>query len=164
MPFSIGGTTMSDIDFTTASADELAAVEPGDFIRIVKQMSDKDVKQVMESANRQPIIEAIFSRMPELFRADRAGTTTATTHWSVTGRPDGGADEWTVRFADGSCTTLPGHDGDATLSLAMSPVDFTKVITKSGNPVMMFMTGKIKAKGDLGLAANIANFFDIPKA
>jgi len=45
----------------------------------------------------------------------------------------------------------------------MTPVDFAKVITKSGNPVMMFMTGKIKAKGDLGLAANIANFFDIPK-
>ncbi|GAB2766704.1 SCP2 sterol-binding domain-containing protein [Terrabacter koreensis] len=155
---------MPDIDFTTASADELAAVEPGDFIRIVKEMSDKDVKQVMESANREPIVAAIFSRMPELFRADRAGTTTATTHWSITGRPDGGADEWTVRFADGTCTTLPGHDGDSTLSLAMSPVDFTKVITKSGNPVMMFMTGKIKAKGDLGLAANIANFFDIPKA
>ena len=75
----------------------------------------------------------------------------------------GGVDEWTVRFADGTCTVLPGHDGDATLTLTMSPVDFTKVITKSGNPVMMFMTGKIKAKGDLGLAANIANFFDIPK-
>ena len=39
--------------------------------------------------------------MPELFRPDRAGSTTATTHWSITGRPDGGADEWTVRFADG---------------------------------------------------------------
>jgi hypothetical protein len=26
------------------------------------------------------------------------------------------------------------------------------------------MTGKLKAKGDLGLAANIANLFDIPKA
>jgi putative sterol carrier protein len=155
---------VSDIDFTTASADELAATSPGEFIRIVKEMSDKDVKQVMESPNREPIIAAIFTRMPELFRADRAGSTTATTHWSITGRPDGGADEWTVRFADGTCTTLPGHDGDSTLSLAMSPVDFTKVITKSGNPVMMFMTGKIKAKGDLGLAANIANFFDIPKA
>jgi putative sterol carrier protein len=155
---------MSDIDFTTATPEELAAVEPGDFIRIVKGMSDKDVKEVMESANREPIIAAIFSRMPELFRADRAGGTTATTHWSITGRPDGGADEWTVRFADGACTVQPGHDGDATLTLTMSPVDFTKVITKSGNPVMMFMTGKIKAKGDLGLAANIANFFDIPKA
>jgi len=155
---------MPEIDFTTATADELAAVEPGEFIRIVKEMSDKDVKEVMESANRGPIVDAIFRRMPELFRPDRAGSTTATTHWSITGRPDGGADEWTVRFADGTCTSVPGHDGDSTLSLAMSPVDFTKVITKSGNPVMMFMTGKIKAKGDLGLAANIANFFDIPTA
>jgi hypothetical protein len=155
---------MPEIDFTTATAEQLAAVEPGDFIRIVKEMSDKDVKEVMESDNRGAIVDAIFRRMPELFRPDRAGSTTATTHWSITGRPDGAADEWTVRFADGTCTSVPGHDGDATLSLAMSPVDFTKVITKSGNPVMMFMTGKIKAKGDLGLAANIANFFDIPKA
>jgi hypothetical protein len=30
--------------------------------------------------------------------------------------------------------------------------------------MMMFMTGKIKAKGDLGLAANVAKLFDIPKA
>ena len=155
---------MSDIDLTTASAEQIAAVEPGEFIRIVKEMSDRDVRAVMESPNRDAIVDAIFRRMPELFRPDRAGSTTATTHWSITGRPDGGADEWTVRFADGTCSTLPGHDGDSTLTLAMTPVDFAKVITKSGNPVMMFMTGKIKAKGDLGLAANIANFFDLPKA
>jgi len=154
---------MPEIDFTTATTEQLAAVEPGDFIRIVKEMSDKDVKEVMESDNRGAIVDAIFRRMPELFRPDRAGSTTATTHWSITGRPDGAADEWTVRFADGTCTSVPGHDGDSTLSLSMSPVDFTKVITKSGNPVMMFMTGKIKAKGDLGLAADIANFFDIPR-
>ncbi|WP_323097658.1 SCP2 sterol-binding domain-containing protein [Intrasporangium sp. YIM S08009] len=151
------------MDFATATPEQLAAVEPAEFIQIVKKMSDKDVTALMVTDNREAILSAIFSRMPELFRADRAGSTTATTHWSITGRPDGGADEWTVRFADGTCTALPGHDGDATLTLAMSPVDFTKVITKSGNPVMMFMTGKIKAKGDLGLAANIANFFDIPK-
>ena len=154
---------MPEIDFTTATAEQLAAVEPADFITIVKGMSDKDVDAVMEGANRGPIIRAIFSRMPELFRADRAGSTTATTHWSITGRPDGRADEWTVRFAEGTCTSVPGHEGEATLSLAMSPVDFTKVITKSGNPVMMFMTGRIKAKGDLGLAANIASFFDLPR-
>jgi putative sterol carrier protein len=38
------------------------------------------------------------------------------------------------------------------------------VVSGNGNPVMLFMTGKLKAKGDLGLAANIANLFDIPKA
>ena len=46
----------------------------------------------------------------------------------------------------------------------MGPVEFLKLISGRANPVMMFMTGKIKAKGDLGLAANIANLFDIPKA
>lgn len=155
---------MPDIDLTTATAEQLAAVEPAAFIALVRTLSDKDVKAVMDSANRGPIIAAIFGRMPQLFRADRAGSTTATTHWSITGRPDGGADEWTVTVADGICTVSPGHIGDATLSLAMGPADFVKVITKTGNPVMMFMTGKIKAKGDLGLAANIANFFDLPKA
>ena len=59
---------MTEIDFTTATPEQLAAVEPGEFIRIVKEMSDKDVKEVMESANREPIIGAIFRRMPELFR------------------------------------------------------------------------------------------------
>jgi len=29
---------------------------------------------------------------------------------------------------------------------------------------MLFMTGKLKAKGDLGLAAKIGDLFDIPKA
>jgi len=155
---------MSEIDLRTATAEELAAVQPGEFIHIVKAMSDSDLKELMRSGNRGPVVESIFRRMPDLFRADRAGTTSATTHWNVTGRPDGGTDEWTVRFADGTCTSAPGHQGEPSLSLTMSPVDLIKVITKSGNPVMMFMTGKIKAKGDLGLAASFSNFFDIPKA
>jgi hypothetical protein len=155
---------MPEIDLATATSDQLAAVEPAAFIQLVKTMSDKEVKALMTGSNREPLIAAIFRRMPDLFRPDRAGSTTATTHWSITGRPDGSTDAWTVAFGDGSCIVMAGHQGQASLTLAMGPVDFTKVITKSGNPVMMFMTGKIKATGDLGLAASIATFFDVPKA
>ena len=128
-------------------------------------MSDKEIKEVMESPNREPDRRRDLPAHARALPPDRAGSTTATTHWSITGRPDGGADEWTVRFADGTCTSVarPRRRRDA-VARRCRPVDFTKVVTKSGNPVMMFMTGKIKAKGDLGLAANIANFFDIPKA
>ena len=87
----------------------------------------------------------------------------ATTHWTLTGRPDGGSDEWTVRVADGVCTVVPGHDGDATLGLTMGPVEFIKLITKTGNPVMMLMTGKIKIKGDMSLAANVGSLFEVPR-
>ena len=155
---------MSEIDLMSATPEALAAIEPGAFLANLRALSDRDVTALMASDNREPVIRSIFTRMPELFRPELAGSTTATTHWSITGRPDGGSDDWTVRVADGACTVHEGHDGDATLTLTMGPVDFAKVITKTGNPVMMFMTGKIKARGDLGLAANISTFFDVPKA
>lgn len=154
---------MTTIDLTTASADEFAALAPGELIGTLKDLSDKDLDGVMASANRSAVIGAVFQQMPELFNAERGGSVSATTHWTITERADGGADEWTVRIADGACVVEPGHQGESTLSLAMPPGAFVKVITKSGNPVMMFMTGKIKAKGDLSLAANFANLFDVPQ-
>jgi hypothetical protein len=153
---------MPAIDFRTATPDELAAIDPADFIAGVKAMSDRELKELMDGPNRGPIVESIFTRMPLLFRPERAGSTSATTHWSLTGRPDGGSDDWTVRVADGVCTVLPGHDGESTLGLTMGPVEFIKLITKSGNPVMMFMTGKLKARGDIALAAGLAGWFDVP--
>ena len=153
---------MPAIDFRTATADELAAIDPADFIDAVKSMPDRELRELMDGPNRTPIVTSIFTRMPQLFHPERAGATTATTHWTLTGRPDGGSDEWTVRVADGVCTVVPGHDGDATLGLTMPPVEFIKLITKTGNPVMMFMTGKLKARGDVALAANLAGWFDVP--
>ncbi|TQM64478.1 SCP2 sterol-binding domain-containing protein [Humibacillus xanthopallidus] len=153
---------MPAIDFRTATPDELAAIDPADFIDSVKAMSDRELKELMEGPNRGPIIESIFTRMPQIFRPERAGSASATTHWTLTGGPDGGSDDYTVRVADGVCTVLPGHDGDSTLGLTMAPVDFIKLITKTGNPVMMFMTGKLKARGDVALAANLAGWFDVP--
>ncbi len=153
---------MPAIDFRTATPDELAATDPADLIDAVRATSDRDLKELMEGPNRSSIVASIFTRMPQLFRPERAGATTATTHWTLTGKPDGGSDEWTVRVADGVCTALPGHDGEATLGLTMPAVEFIKLITRTGNPVMMFMTGKLKARGDVSLAANLAGWFDVP--
>ncbi|EWT03632.1 acyl-CoA synthase [Intrasporangium oryzae NRRL B-24470] len=155
---------MTQLDLMSATPETLAATEPAEFLAALKALSDKDITALMASGAREAVVSAIFTRMPELFRPERAGSTTATTHWDITGRPDGGSDQWTVRIADGACTVHRGHDGDSTLTLTMGPVDFAKVITKTGNPVMMFLTGKIKAQGDLGLAANVGSFFDVAKA
>jgi putative sterol carrier protein len=85
-------------------------------------------------------------------------------HWNITDRPDGGVDTREVVIENGTCFTSEKAERDPKLSLTMGPVEFLKIVAGAGNPVMMFMTGKLKAKGDLGLAANIANLFDIPKA
>ena len=150
---------MADFDLST-----LENTDPAQFAQIVKSASDAQLQEVMSSDHRPKILDAVFTRMPTLFRPDRAGNTNAVIHWIVGGRPDGGSDTYEVVIADGTCTLSPTPENEPKLALTMGPVEFLKVVSGSGNPVMMFMTGKLKAKGDLGLAANIANLFNIPKA
>ena len=148
-------------DFDPAN---FANVGPKEFAQLVKSTPDDKIAEVMSGDMREKILGEVFNRMPSLFRADRAGSTNAVIHWNITGRPDGGTDTYEVVIADGTCTVTETPQHDPKLGLTMGPVEFLKIVSGGANPVMMFMTGKLKAKGDLGLAANIANLFDIPKA
>jgi putative sterol carrier protein len=150
---------MTDFDLSNSGS-----IDPKQFAQIVKNASAEQIKTVMQGEKRGEVLDEIFSRMPGLFRADRAGSTNAVIHWNVGDRPDGGVDTYELVIADGKCTLSPEPVNEAKLSLTMGAADFLKVVSGTGNPVMMFMTGKLKAKGDLSLAANIANLFDIPKA
>ena len=155
---------MSDIDLATATAEQLDELGQAGFMRAIRAMPDSALAALMRGPNRSTILGQVFPRMPGLFRPDKAGGATATTHWSITDESRGGSDDWTVRVADGACTVTSGLAGDAAVSLAMSGVSFFKLITKSGNPVMMYMTGKLKISGDIGLAAGIGGWFDAPGA
>jgi putative sterol carrier protein len=150
---------MTDFDLS-----DFSTVDPKQFAQIVKSAPDSQIKEVMTGDMRGRILDEVFARMPSLFRPDRAGSTNAVIHWNIADRPDGGVDTYEVVVENGTCTLSPSPERDPKLSLTMGPVEFLKVVSGVGNPVMMFMTGKLKAKGDLGLAANIANLFDIPKA
>ena len=150
---------MPDFDLSN-----FASVDPQQFAQLVKSTPADQIKAVMQGEQRQTVLDEIFKRMPGLFRPDRAGSTNAVIHWNVGDRPDGGVDTYELVIADGACTLSPKPEHDPKLALTLGAVDFLKVVSGNGNPVMMFMTGKLKAKGDLGLAANIANLFDIPKA
>jgi putative sterol carrier protein len=150
---------MTDFDLS-----DFTSVDPKKFAQIVKSTPDSQLAEVMQSDLRAKILDEVFGRMPASFRADRAGSTNAVIHWVITGRPDGGADTYEVVIADGACTVSDTPQKEPRLTVTLGPVDFLKVVSSNANPVMMFMTGKLKAKGDLGLAANIANLFDLPKA
>lgn len=149
---------MTDFDLS-----DLSSVDPKQFAQLVKTTPDSKIQEVMSGDLRGKVLDEVFGRMPTLFRPDRAGSTNAVIHWNITGRPDGGTDTYEVVIENGACTLSPSPERDPKLTLTMGPLEFLKVVSGAGNPVMMFMTGKLKAKGDLGLAANIANLFDIPK-
>jgi putative sterol carrier protein len=149
---------------TEFNPETFASVGPQEFAQLVKSTPDSKIAEVMQTDMRGKILDEVFNRMPSLFRADRAGATEAVIHWNITGRPDGGTDTYETVIENGACTVNQGATREPKVALSMGPVEFLKIVSGDGNPMMMFMTGKVKAKGDLGLAATIAKLFDIPKA
>jgi putative sterol carrier protein len=150
---------MADIDLSNFST-----MAPKDFAQMVKKASNSDLTKALSGEKREVVLDEIFNRMPNLFRADRAGATNAVIHWHLNDTPAGGRDTYELVIADGKCVCSPSPEHDPKLDVTLSAVDFIKIVSGNGNPVMMFMTGKLKAKGDLGLAAKIGDLFDIPKA
>lgn len=152
---------MTDFDLSDLSA--LSSIEPAEFARLVKSTPDSQLHEVMTGEHRPTILDAIFDRFPARFRPDQAAGTSAVIHWVIGGAPDGGADTYQVVVEDGVCTTSAVADQEPRLTISLGPVEFLKLIAGASNPMMMFMSGKLKAKGDLGLAANLPNLFDLPK-
>jgi putative sterol carrier protein len=150
---------MADTDLS-----EFASKDPKEFAAFVKGASNDQLNAALAGDNRKKVLDEIFGRMPSLFRADRAGSTNTVIHWNVGDGPDGGVDTYELVIADGKCVLSPTAEHEPKLALTLGQADFLKVVTGNANPVMMFMTGKLKAKGDLGLAAKIADLFDIPKS
>jgi hypothetical protein len=149
---------------TDFSYETLSTIEPKEFAKVVKTTPDSKIAEVMSGDDRGKILDEVFNRMPTLFRADRAGATKTVIHWLITGRAGGGSDTYETVIEDGACTVTNQPVREPKLAMTMDPVTFLKVVSGDGNPMMMFMTGKIKATGDLGLAAQVAKLFDIPKA
>jgi hypothetical protein len=143
---------------------ELAKREPIEFAKAVKSASKDDIAAAMHGESRETILREVFSRYPGQFRPDRAGSLTAVIHWNITGRDDGGVDTFELVIADGACTLSPSpQHTDPKLAITVSGPDLLNLIGGRSNPMMMFMTGKLKAKGDLGLAANLEKIFELPR-
>ena len=149
---------------TEFSPESLATIGPKEFAQLVKATPDATIAEVMAGEGRSKILDEVFNRMPTLFRADRAGATQAVIHWNITGGPAGSTDSYETVIENGACTVTNQPVREPKLTMTMDPVTFLKVVSGDGNPMMMFMTGKIKAKGDLGLAAQVAKLFDLPKS
>jgi hypothetical protein len=149
---------------TDFNPESLASIGPKEFAQLVKTTPDSQIAEVMAGDSRSKILDEVFNRMPTLFRPEKAGNTSAVIHWIITGGPAGASDTYETVIENGACTVTNQAAREPKLAMTMDPVTFLKVVSGDGNPMMMFMTGKIKAKGDLGLAANVAKLFDIPKA
>jgi putative sterol carrier protein len=148
------------------SVDDLDPVALGtrEFGKLVKKTPADQLKQLMVGDRRQPVLDELFRRMPDVFRADRAATLSAVVHWLVGDRPDGGVDTYELVIADGTCVLSEAPLRQPKLTLSIGGVDFLNLVTGNANPVAMVIRGKLRAKGDVTLIAKFPTLFDIPKS
>jgi putative sterol carrier protein len=65
-----------------------------------------------------------------------------------------GAGSWRVAVDDGA-VVVEESDADADCVIEASEADFMKLVRGEGNPTTMFVTGKLKVKGDMSLALKL---------
>ena len=140
--------------------ETLASLSPDGMFALIKGMSDADTRSDLAGEHRQEILEKVFAHFPAQFLPDKAGDRNARIDFRITGGPGDSSDTYAVVVENGTCRIEPGASDAPDLSLMLGPVEFFKLITGSGNPAMMFMMGKIKVRGDIGLATALANWFD----
>jgi putative sterol carrier protein len=118
----------------------------------------------MQSEFRGKVLDEIFNRMSTHFRAEKAGTIDAVVHFRIADRPDGGEDRYEAIIKDGTCTVNNPPQDDARGTFVVDPVSFLKLVTGNASGPELFLRRKLKIKGDLMFAAQLAGLFTIPKA
>ncbi|PRY45763.1 SCP2 sterol-binding domain-containing protein [Umezawaea tangerina] len=154
-------------DLADGGADlDLAQMDPQNFARIISRASKDQIEAVTSRPGlRERVLDEVFRRMEAHFRSERAGSTRAVVHFRLTGGfGEDGHDTYEAVIEDAKCTINKGETREGRASVTLSPVEFLKLATGNASAPVLFMTGKLKVKGDLGFAAGFMSLFNIPKA
>ncbi|SDF56313.1 Putative sterol carrier protein [Lentzea fradiae] len=138
---------------------DLSKMDPSNFARIISRASKDQIEAVVsDPALRTRVLDEVFRRMEAHFRSDRAGATKAVVHFHVL------EDVYEAIIENAECTINKGVTREARAVVTLTPADFLKLATGNASAPVLFMTGKLKVKGDLGFAAGFMSLFNIPKA
>jgi putative sterol carrier protein len=103
-----------------------------------------------------PTVSETFDAMASRFKADRAAGTNAVIQYDISGE---GGGTWHAVIKDGACTVAAGAGTNPSLTLQMAAPDWLDMTAGKANGQMLFMSGKLKLKGDMGLAMKLGSIF-----
>jgi len=105
-----------------------------------------------------PSVKETFDLMPSRFKPDKAAGVNAVIQYEITGE---GGGTWHATIRDGKCTVASGPATSPNLTLTMAGQDWLDMLAGKVSGQMAFMSGKLKLKGDMGLAMKIGGMFSV---
>jgi Putative sterol carrier protein len=105
-----------------------------------------------------PTVKETFDAMAGRFQPSKAVGMNATIQYDITGDQSG---TWHAVIKDGACAVNEGAATSPNLTLSMSSQDWLDMIGGKLSGQMAFMSGKLKLKGDMGLAMKVGSLFSV---
>ena len=103
--------------------------------------------------------DAVIEQMPQHLDSAKAGTTNATVQFDLSGDKGG---KWWLKIHDGVAESGKGEVENPNLTLLASAEDYVKIALGQMDGTAAFMQGKLKIKGDMGLAIKFQTLFKRP--
>lgn len=103
-------------------------------------------------------VAAFFDQVPEKVNKDKIQDMNCVYQFNITG--DGGGD-WNIAIANGEAKVSEGVVDSPDITLTMSDENFVNLLQGKLNGQMAFMTGKLKIKGEMGLAMKLQSVFNL---
>lgn len=144
---------------------DLKSMSTDSLVHLVARASKEQLKALTEHEVLRPyFLDEIFERMAAHLVTEKVADLCIVVSWRFT-KSDGedGYDRYQTVIEDGICVSSQdlGREPDTTVTL--SAYDFLRMATGNAAVASMFVTGKVKVKGDYAIAATFSNYFDIPK-
>jgi len=103
-------------------------------------------------------VKEIFDKMPEVFNPSAAKGLDAVFQFEITG-DNGGT--WNVAIKDGTCQVNEGSHPSPSVALTMSGDTWLGIVNNTTSGMQAFLTGKLKASGNIMLAQRIEQLFPL---
>jgi putative sterol carrier protein len=97
-----------------------------------------------------------FEIMPTRFNKEASKGLNAVYQFDLAG--DGGG-KWYVTIANETCDVKEGAHPSPNITIQMQASDYLDMVTGKANGQVLFMTGKLRIQGDMGLALRMQNLF-----
>ena len=102
-------------------------------------------------------LKEVLDKMPDALVPEKAAGMNAVVQLNLSG--EGGGD-WYMTIANGQVVIDEGQAPSPDVSLAMEANDYVNITKGDGNPMTLFMTGRIKVQGNISIAMKFQDLFD----
>ncbi|WP_326959984.1 SCP2 sterol-binding domain-containing protein [Amycolatopsis sp. NBC_01286] len=144
---------------------ELSSLSTDVLVDVVRRASRDQLKAIADHPElRSVFLDEIFRRMSEHFLPSRARHVDFVVSWRFSdGQGEDGYDRFQTVIEDGVCVSSTDLSRSPDTTITLSVDDFIRMATGNAAVAAMFVTGRVKVKGEYAPAVRFSSYFDIPK-